>query len=282
MADMFLADETKVPKSNRTIPRPFVKWAGGKTQLLDHLLKLVPEFTGTYHEPFVGGGALFFALKPRVAILCDRNRRLVRTYRGLRDYTREVIERLKACPYDKDFYLAQRDRDIDAEPDLEIAVWMIYLNHTGFNGLYRVNRHNQFNVPFGRYTRPLICDEANLLACASVLQRAQVLEDTFESVESRAKPGDFVYFDPPYEPVSATASFTSYTTDGFDFHDQQRLHDVALRLKQRGVAVMISNSASQLIRRLYSRQFKIHEVPALRRINCRRDRRGDVMEFIIR
>lgn len=267
--------------SHRTVPRPFLKWAGGKTQLLSHLLPLVPEFSGTYHEPFVGGGALFFALRPRNAILCDENERLIRSYRGLRDHAEEVIRRLRACPYDKDFYLEQREQVIDGSSDLDVATWMIYLNRTGFNGLYRVNRRNQFNVPFGRHVRPLICDANNLRACATVLQRAQVLHDTFESVESRAKKGDFVYFDPPYEPLSPTSNFTSYTSGGFGLENQRALRDLALRLKHRGVHVMISNSSAEPIYALYEKDFEIHEVPAFRRINCRRDRRGQVMELVI-
>lgn len=274
--------EAPEPVSNRTVPRPFLKWAGGKTQLLGELLPLVPSFTGTYHEPFVGGGALFFALRPRNAILCDCNQRLVRSYRGLRDHAEQVIERLRACPYEKGFYLDQRERQIDLEDDLEVAVWLIYLNRTGFNGLYRVNRRNQFNVPFGRHVRPLICDVANLRACSAVLQRAQVLHDTFDSVERRAKAGDFVYFDPPYEPVSSTSNFTSYTSAGFDMGDQRELRDLALRLKRRGVHVMISNSSAEPIYALYKKHFEVHEVQALRKINCRRDRRGQVKELIIR
>jgi len=268
--------------SNRTVPRPFLKWVGGKRQLLSHLLPLVPDFTGTYHEPFVGGGALFFALRPRDAILCDQNDRLIRTYRGLRDHAEQVIERLRACPHDRDFYLSWRKQDIDGRDDPDVSVWMIYLNRTGFNGLYRVNRRNQFNVPFGRYVHPLICDEANLRACALALQRAQVFRDDFRSVGARAKPGDFVYFDPPYEPVSATSNFTSYTSSGFGMDDQRTLRDLAWDLKRRGVHVMISNSSAPPIYELYERHFEIHKVAANRKINCRRDRRGYVTELVIR
>jgi DNA adenine methylase len=281
MAQTLPLFEEPTPISHRTVPRPFLKWAGGKTQLLSHLVPLVPEFSGTYHEPFVGGGALFFALRPRNAILCDENERLIRSYRGLRDHAEEVIRRLRGCPYDKDFYLEQREQVIDGASDLDVAAWMIYLNRTGFNGLYRVNRRNQFNVPFGRHIRPLICDEINLRACANVLQRAQVLHNTFESVESRAKKGDFVYFDPPYEPLSSTSNFTSYTSGGFGFESQRALRDLAVRLKRRGVRVMISNSSAAPIYALYEKDFELHEVPAFRRINCRRDRRGQVKELVI-
>jgi DNA adenine methylase len=264
------------------VPRPFLKWVGGKGQLIDRMLPLVPSFSGTYHEPFLGGGALFFALRPRRAILCDSNRRLVRTYRGLRDDPEEVIRRLRESPYDKDYYLAQRDRAIDEVSDVDVAIWLIYLNRTGFNGLYRVNRRDQFNVPFGRHVRPLICDEANLRACSTVLQRAQVLHDTFESVEDRARPGDFVYFDPPYEPVSSTSRFTSYTSIGFSLEDQCRLRDLSLRLKRRGVQVLISNSAARPVYDLYHDHFEIQEVQALRKVNCRRDGRGRITELLIR
>lgn len=264
------------------VPRPFLKWVGGKGQVLPSLLSLVPHFTGTYHEPFLGGGALYFALRPRRAILADCNHRLIRTYRGLRDHPDQVIARLRESPYEKSFYLAQRDRPIDTESDLDVAAWMIYLNRTGFNGLYRVNRRNQFNVPFGRHTRPLVCDELNLQACSAVLQRAQLLHDSFESVESRARPGDFVYFDPPYEPLSHTSNFTSYSSGGFTIGDQERLRDLALRLKRRQVHVLLSNSAAEPIYALYEHHFEVHEVQALRKVNCRREGRGRITELIIR
>ncbi len=274
-------DDPSSPTSHRTTPRPFLRWAGGKSQLLKYLLPLVPNFNGTYHEPFVGGGALYFALKPDHAILSDCNERLVRSYRGLRDHTDEVIRRLRNCPYNKSFFLQQRKRKIDKQSDLEVAVWLIYLNRTGFNGLYRVNRRNEFNVPFGRHTRPLICDETNLRACSVELQRARLINDRFETVERRAQHGDFVYFDPPYEPLSLTSSFTSYTSTGFTLEDQRMLRDIAFRLKSRGVHIMISNSSAESIQQLYEKHFEIHEVPAMRKINCRRDRRGQVTEYII-
>jgi DNA adenine methylase len=246
------------------------------------MMPLVPCFSGVYHEPFVGGGALFFALQPSRAILSDGNLRLIRAYRGLRDQPREVIRRLQEAPYDKDYFNHQRQRAIDADSDVEVAVWMIYLNRTGFNGLYRENRHGRFNVPFGRHVRPLICDEPNLLACSQRLQHAQILHDTFESVESRARSGDFVYFDPPYQPVSATSTFTSYTSRGFCFEDHRRLRDLALRLKRRGVHVLVSNSASSHVLGLYEKHFEIHEVQALWKVNCKREKRGRITELLIR
>lgn len=249
--------------------------------MLRYLLPYVPEQFGTYHEPFLGGGALFFELQPRRAHLSDNNERLARSYAGLRADVESVIVRLRGYPYDKDFYLSLRQVDIDAQSDEAVAAWLIYLNKTGYNGLYRVNRRNVFNVPFGRHHKPVICDEENLRACAVALRGARLHQESFEKVARRARTGDFVYFDPPYEPMSPTASFTSYTTGGFTLDDQRALRDVACKLKARGVHVLISNSSAKPIRDLYRRGFSIHRVPAIRLINSKTDRRGEVTELII-
>jgi len=225
-------------QSTQSEARPFLKWVGGKRQLVPELMRHVPAKFGTYHEPFVGGGALFFALLPDDATISDLNKRLVRTYRGVCNSVDDVIELLKSCPYDREFYYRTRELDADALQNHELAAWFIYLNKTGFNGLYRVNKSGGFNVPFGRHTNPTICDEPNLRACSAALQRARTLNTGFEAVLERANPGDFVYFDPPYVPLSATSSFTSYTSDGFTAADQLRLRDVALRLKHKDVHVL--------------------------------------------
>ena len=188
---------------------PFLKWVGGKRQLLSQIAPYVPTFTGTYYEPFVGGGALFFHLRPAHAVISDSNERLVRTYRGVRDDCEKVIDLLRTYRYEKSFYLAMRNRDIDRELDSNVAAWMIYLNKTGFNGLYRVNSKNVFNVPFGKYTNPTICDVENLRACSAALKNATIEWSGFGVVLERRKAGDFVYFDPPYVPLSATSSFTA-------------------------------------------------------------------------
>ena len=261
---------------------PYLKWAGGKRSMLRHLVPHVPPSYGTYFEPFVGGGALFFALQPEKAVLSDVNRRLVRSYAAVCDDVDAVVELLKTYPYEKEFFLTMRAVRIDDRPDVEVAAWLIYLNRSCFNGLYRVNRNNVFNVPFGRYSNPTICDETNLRACSERLRGVAILHEPFETVLGRAAPGDFVYFDPPYLPLSATSSFTGYSADGFGLDDHRRLRDVARELKARGVGVLISNSAAPAARELYAEGFEIEEVLAGRAINARGDGLGRIPELIIR
>jgi DNA adenine methylase len=279
--------------------RPFLKWAGGKRQLLPALLAHVPRpfvrgvsrhesgarparAPPRYFEPFVGGGALFFQLRPPRAVLADVNERLIRTYRGVRDHVADVIDQLRAYPHTEKFFYELREVDIDARSDAEVAAWFIYLNRTGYNGLYRVNRRNRFNVPFGRYDRPTICDEPTLRACSGALAGAKLVVGDFERVVAQAKQRDFVYFDPPYVPLSVTSSFTSYTSSGFGLEGQTRLRDVALELKRRGVSVLLSNSSSPLVRERYKSGFEMTEVSATRFVNSNPRRRGPVTELIIR
>jgi DNA adenine methylase len=261
--------------------RPFLKWVGGKRQLLREIARYVPRTFGTYHEPFLGGGALFFHLRPARARLTDGNARLIRAYAGVRSGCDAVIDLLRAYPHTRDFFLELRTVDIDARSDEEVAAWLIYLNHTGYNGLYRVNSKNKFNVPFGDYAKPRICDANNLRACARALAHAKTNVADFADVLRHARRGDFVYFDPPYVPLSATSSFTSYTRGGFGMGDQQRLRDVALTLKKRGVAVLISNSSSPAVRDLYA-DFDQHEVSARRAVSCNAAGRKAVTELLIR
>jgi DNA adenine methylase len=262
--------------------RPFLKWAGGKRQLLRELVRHVPKTYGHYFEPFLGGGALFFELQPRKAVLADVNERLIRTYAGVKDDVDGVIRLLQTYPHDKTFFCDLREVDIDARSDAEVAAWFVYLNKTGFNGLYRVNRSNRFNVPFGRYDNPTICDEATLRASSAALAKARLVFDDFENVVAEAKAGDFVYFDPPYAPLSATSSFTSYTSNGFGIEGQTRLRDVALRLKERGVNILLSNSAAECVRDLYRSGFEITEVSATRFVNSKGSGRGAITELVIR
>lgn len=261
---------------------PFLKWAGGKRQLLARLQARMPQRIGRYFEPFVGGGALFFALNPDDAVLSDGNVRLVRTYWAIRNSVEDVIARLRNYPHDKDFFMRLRVMDIDACPDAEVAAWLIYLNRTAFNGLYRVNSRGGFNVPFGRYKNPTICDADNLRACSRALRHARILHKDFEAAVADARTGDFVYLDPPYVPLNATSDFTSYTQEGFGDADQVRLRDVALRLKASGVHVLLSNSGAPRVRELYAHGFEIEEVAATRSINSVAKRRGAVTEFLIR
>ncbi len=262
--------------------RPFVKWAGGKRQLLPELLRYVPERYGRYFEPFVGGGALFFELRPPAALLTDVNERLIRTYRGVRDDVARVIELLDSYPHDEKFFYELRDVNIDTQTDADVAAWFIYLNKVGFNGLYRVNRKNRFNVPFGRHKNPTICDYATLRACSLALSKAELEVADFEAAVAQAEAGDLVYFDPPYVPLSVTSSFTSYTSAGFGPASQVRLRDLALGLKQRGVHVLLSNSSAAFVRDLYQPSFTTTEVSATRLVNSKVSRRGAITELVIR
>lgn len=264
--------------------RPFLKWAGGKRSLIAQFAPYLPlpRDIKRYREPFVGSAALFFHLAPPRATLSDNNERLIRTYRGLRDHTDEVIERLRGYPHDRDFFLDLRARDVDAQDDPDVAAWMIYLNKTGYNGLYRVNRKNRFNVPFGDYKKPNYCDEAKLRQCAKRLQGVKLEVVDFEEAAGWARRGDFVYFDPPYVPLSATSSFTRYTQHGFDEEAQRRLRDVARRLSRRGVYVCLSNSSADLVYELYEGDdFEVVPIAARRSINTRSDRRGAIRELLI-
>lgn len=272
--------------ANLPVPRPFLKWAGGKTQLADALLERRPARFNVYHEPFVGSGALFFRLFRegliRHAILSDINAELIDTYIAIRDHVSEVIRILSEFPYSKEFYYEIRAKDPWTLSLPERAARMIYLNKTGYNGLYRVNRHGQFNVPFGRYKSPKYLDRENLLAVSQALQKVEIICASFETVVDRAEPGDWVYFDPPYVPVSSTANFTAYHADGFDLRDQERLHDICIVLTQNDVYVMVSNSETPIVRSLYtSSQFFIDEVQANRAINCNGARRGKITELVI-
>jgi DNA adenine methylase len=265
--------------------KPFLKWVGGKRQLLPHLVRHAPHPSevGTYYEPFLGGGALFFHLQPGRAVLSDSNARLIRAYRGLRDDADGVIDRLKTYRHlhDKHFFLKMRKLDVDAQTDTGVAAWLIYLNRTSYNGLYRVNSRNLFNVPFGDYKKPMICDEENLRACARVLKHASKIEvcDFVDAVKDATK-GDFVYFDPPYATLTNTSMFTDYTSQGFGDEDQIRLRDVATDLRSRGVRVLVSNSSAERVSKWY-RTFKRVFVDARRSVNCKPGSRGPVQELII-
>lgn len=266
------------------VASPFLKWAGGKRQLLAKILPLVPTTIKSYHEPFVGGGAVFFAVRAARefghAHLGDSNDRLVRTYRGLASSVDRVIELLGTYKYERAFYDEMRARDVDGRPDAELAAWMIYLNKTGFNGLYRVNSKNLFNVPFGRYANPKICDAPGLRLAAQALATADVRTEHFSAVEKRAKKGDFVYFDPPYVPVGKQ-SFVSYTDSGFGQDEHVKLAELARRLKQKGVAVLLSNADTPWVREIYE-GFEIEQVMANRNVNSKGAARGAVAELLIR
>jgi DNA adenine methylase len=265
---------------DRSRPRPFLKWAGGKTQLLPELHKHLPRPFRRYFEPFLGGGAVFFSMCPSRAVLADVNPDLVGTYRAIQDDCEGVIAALREHEASEEHYYAVRAQQASGMSLVEGAARTIFLNRTCYNGLYRVNKKGQFNVPFGRYDNPTLCDPDNLRAVSLALQRAEIVNSDVFTTVARAEKGDLVYFDPPYAPVSKTASFTSYAKDGFGEEAQERLADTFGQLAARGVSVVLSNSDTPLIRKLY-KGFTIHTVHARRAINSRADRRGPVTEVIV-
>ncbi|HEU4407353.1 MAG TPA: DNA adenine methylase [Polyangiaceae bacterium] len=262
--------------------RPFLKWAGGKRKLLPELVRRLPAAFGTYYEPFLGGGALFFHLRPRRAVLGDANERLVRAYRGVKESVDEVVGLLRSYAPTRETFDRLRALDVDRRSDAEVAAWFIALNRLGYNGLYRVNRAGRFNVPFGDYQNPRLCDEGTLRACSSALAGADLVVSDFAEVVASARRGDVAYFDPPYVPLSATSSFTSYTSKGFTLDDQRRLRDAARELSARGVTAVVSNSGAPAVRELYAGPgFKLAPVKVARAINCKGDGRGAVTELLI-
>ncbi len=266
-------------------PRPFLKWAGGKGQLLEQLWPLLPAGPfAQYFEPFVGSAALFFALRPKSATLSDVNRELIDCYRAVKGHVDDVIAALEQHRYDEVRYYEVREQQPAALALAARAARTIYLNKTGYNGLYRVNRAGRFNVPFGRYTNPGFRSPEsleNLRACARALRGARVCVRDFGEVVRHAKKGDFVYFDPPYVPLSDTSDFTLYVPGGFGPEEQARLATVVDALTGAGVVVMLSNSDTPMVRELYAR-YRIDTVTAARSINSRASRRGKVREVVVR
>lgn len=291
---MQVIDIPTIRENTLTRPKPFVKWVGGKRQLLNQFKELgvypprnFDQEVNTYHEPFVGGGAVFFDLLPRTAELSDMNHELVTTYNVIRDNPESLIQELNS---DKYIYEKERFLEIRAEQPtelsyLKIAARFIYLNRTAFNGMYRVNSKGGFNVPFGRYTNPQICDEGNIRAVSSALAKVKVGHRDYTTVLDTAKSGDFVYFDPPYYPISKTSSFTSYTKDAFLKKEQTELRDTFLELHNRGCFVMLSNSDTPFINGLFKPLKKdgitIHMVQAGRAINSNAAKRGKVFEVLV-
>ena len=268
------------PDLTPSAAKPFVKWAGGKRQLLGDIVARVPKLTGRYFEPFVGGGAVFFHLRPPRAVLSDGNAELIDCFRAVREEVRAVVAALRLHRYERDHFYAVRALEPETLTLAERAARTIFLNRTCFNGLYRVNSKGRFNVPFGRYTNPTIVDPANLRACSRALRRARVECAPFQSVLGEARRGDFIYFDPPYHPRSKTSRFTGYAPGGFTADDQRELARLYTTLDRRGVLLMLSNSDTPLIRELYQ-GFRVVEVQASRSINSKGGRRGAITELVI-
>lgn len=276
----------------------FLKWPGGKRQLLPALLPLVPAQFRVYHEPFLGGGALFFALaavgRIEEAQLGDVNFNLVTTYRTVRDQLPAVIGNLRALAKAHDpanpgalYYTVRSAFNGGMQDFAELAARMIYLNRTCFNGLYRENARGGMNTPVGAYKNPTICDEAALKSAAGALQLASIDLQSFDLSLQLATEGDFVYLDPPYAPLSETSSFTAYSAGGFGPERQRNLARACLELHDRGVRWVLSNSTAPLIRELYGELagiregITVFEVPATRRINSKASARGQIGELIV-
>ena len=271
-------------------PKPFVKWVGGKRQLLVQFRRLnlyPPEKfdvkTGRYFEPFVGGGAVFFDLLPEKGFLSDLNKELVTTYNVIKNDVENLIKTLKKHKIDKEYFLKIRAQDPNSLNDLAVASRFIFLNRTCFNGMYRVNSKGGFNVPFGKYENPLICDEVNLRKVSKSLKGIEIKHQDYKEVLKKAKKGDFVYFDPPYYPVSKTASITSYTKESFLDKEQIELRDTFLELNKRGCFVMLSNSDTPFINKIYSgfKGIRITKVEAGRAINSNASGRGKITEVLV-
>lgn len=275
-----------IPSPPPVRPGPFLKWAGGKGRLLAQYRRHFPARHGDYHEPFLGSAAVFFHLHPepgrRRVRLSDLNEELVHVYRCVQQQVEPLIERLAVHRelHGEEHYYRVRAQAPEALAPVERAARLIYLNKTCYNGLYRVNRQGRFNVPFGRQARPAILDEARLRAASRALEGVTLEVDGFEGVLERARPGDLVYFDPPYQPVSPTARFTAYTRWSFGEAEQRRLAEVFARLASRGVQAMLSNSSTPLVEELY-RGFRQVPVVASRAINARGDRRGATPELLV-
>jgi DNA adenine methylase len=293
--------------------KPLLKWAGGKRQLLPTLRRFYPADFGQYIEPFVGSGAVFFdlfnagRLRGKQVLLIDSNADLIGCYEAVRDTPDAVVSALDAladahAARGREHYYEIRDRRFNPQRDQrrqagggityspDLAAMLIYLNRTGFNGLFRLNARGEFNVPAGRYEKPKIADRDRVLRASEALGApgVRLMTGSFELALDHAQAGDFLYFDPPYAPLSATARFTSYTSRPFGTDDQQRLQEVVVALVRRGCHVVVSNSTAKEIERLYDSNMearaaglRAHRASARRSVNSNAGRRGPVMEYLI-
>lgn len=269
--------------------KPFTKWTGGKRQLLPVLKQNMPADFGRYFEPFIGGGALFFDLLPEKAVINDANGQLVQAYEQIRDNVDELLGLLEIHQENntKEYYydLRSMDRDgrLEKMSETEEAARLLYMLRVDFNGLYRVNSKNQFNVPYGRYKNPKIVDNELLHTISKYLNNntIKILNTDFEKAVERAEAGDFVYFDPPYVPLTETRSFTSYTQNGFTQEDQIRLRDTFAKLADKGVKCLLSNSDTEIVRDLYQ-GFDIQKIDSIHMIGAKATSRKQISEVLVK
>lgn len=262
---------------------PFLKWAGGKGQLLQQMQEFWPPDWDTYLEPFLGGGAVFLRLAPERAIIGDLNDELMNCYRVVQtdvDLLMEALDEHQPHKTNKQYFYEVRKPNPAKLNPVDRAARTIFLNKTCYNGLYRVNSKGEFNVPFGRYKNPQLYDEQTLRQCAKVLRTALLATADYRDLLTYARSGDFVYLDPPYQVVSETANFTGYTKDQFAEEDQVQLAEVYTGLDERNCKVMLSNSDTPLVRKLYN-EYRIEELKAKRAISSKASTRGEITELLI-
>ena len=278
---------SRIRKNNKLV-LPFVKWVGGKRQLLNEIEKHIPEQFSRYYEPFVGGGAVLFHVRPKNAIINDSNEELVNLYNVIKESPEELIEDLKKHKNEEKYFYEVRGIDREKEKYLELsniqrASRIIFLNKTCYNGLFRVNSSGEFNSPFGRYNNPNIVNDVTIKAVGNYLSKndIQILNTDYEKSLSKIRKGAFVYFDPPYDPISDSSSFTGYTKNGFDRTEQERLKKVCDKLNDKGVKFLLSNSSTEFIRDLY-KDYNIFSIKAKRAINSKGNGRGETTEVLVK
>jgi DNA adenine methylase len=264
--------------------QPVIKWVGGKRQLIKELTGFLPLKYNRYFEPFIGGGALFFSLKHKNSFISDYNFELTNLYTIIKENLDDLIEDLKRHKNTEEYYYAIRILDRDTEKykklsNVKKASRFIYLNKTGFNGLYRVNKKGENNVPYGKYIKPRWLNEENLTECSELLKHTQIETGDFEIIKPYIKKGDFIYFDPPYVPLNEN-SFTSYTKNGFDINMQERLKNLCDYINSVGAYFMLSNSYTKYILDLY-KEYEIKTVMANRAVNCKATGRGKIKEVVV-
>jgi DNA adenine methylase len=295
MTEVYMPEKASRRRSNNLILRPFLKWAGGKRQLLPVLRQYIPKnwssSSSTYFEPFVGAGAFLFDLQPKKAVINDANKELINCYQTIRDNPDELLQLTREYQQNISRERYYELRELDRKPDfdnlsnIQRAARIIYLNKTCFNGLFRVNSQGQFNVPYGDNKNPVVADEVVIRAISKYFNdnKIEITNQDFEKAIFKAKRGDFVYFDPPYDPISNSSSFTGYDLNGFGKDSQTRLKEVCDRLVEKGCNVLISNSATDFIKELYSNKkyYSYIEVGATRNINSVGTSRGKINEVLI-
>ena len=270
------------------LAQPVLKWVGGKRQLLPEIKKYIPKKITTYYEPFVGGGAVLFDIQPSKVIINDINEELINLYTVIKDNVELLIEELKKHKNESEYFyqirnLDRNDNEYQKLSNIEKAARILYLNKTCYNGLFRVNNAGEFNTPFGKYTNPNIVNDITLRAVSKYFNKIQIefRNCDFEDALKGIRKGNFVYFDPPYDPVSDSSNFTGYTKGGFDKEQQIRLKKLCDKLHSKGVKFLLSNSATEFIKDLY-KDYTIEIVNAKRAINSNGNKRGEVAEVLVR